>query len=126
MSKENWTKGSWEAFFCAIGCGEDLIATVAPRPVSNQSDDFDLDEGMANARLIAAAPELYEALKKVVEWFDAEDDHTKTTFHQRVEMAKAFVDGADWQMNEQAYNEGVIVYAAEQYIEREYGVDPKQ
>jgi hypothetical protein len=39
------------------------------------------------------------------------------------EMArKAFVDGADWQMNEQAYNEGVIVYAAEQYVEREYGI----
>ena len=43
------------------------------------------------------------------------------------EMArKAFVDGADWQMNEQAYNEGVIAYAADQYVEREYGVDPKQ
>jgi len=39
---------------------------------------------------------------------------------------KAFVDGADWQMNEQAYNEGVIVYAAEQYIEREYGIKEQQ
>ena len=26
---------------------------------------------------------------------------------------KAFIEGADWQMNEQAYNEGVIAYAAE-------------
>jgi hypothetical protein len=53
MNNENWTKGNWEAFFYAIGCGEDLIATV----------DFKLDEGMANAHLIAAAPELYKELK---------------------------------------------------------------
>ena len=92
MNNENWTKGNWEAFFYGIGCGESLVATVAPRPASNQSDDFKLDEGMANARLIAAAPELCEALKQVLE-DDNLLDYVQTETLYRCEKALAKARG---------------------------------
>ena len=44
------------------------------------------EESKANARLIAAAPELLEACKAHVEWGEAEDSHEGTTFWERVEM----------------------------------------
>ena len=43
---------------------------------------------VANARLIAAAPELLEASIKVLEWFEAEDDHSKADFYQRMQMCR--------------------------------------
>lgn len=42
----------------------------------------------ANARLIAAAPELLEAAKLVLEWYEAEDDHSGTDFYQRMQMCR--------------------------------------
>ena len=46
------------------------------------------EEMQANARLIAAAPELLEASMKVLEWFEAEDDHSKADFYQRMQMCR--------------------------------------
>ena len=44
----------------------------------------------ANAQLIAAAPELYEAAKLVLAWYDAEEDHSQEPdFYKRVEMCRA-------------------------------------
>ena len=46
---------------------------------------------------------------------------------EREEVArKAFVSGANWQAGGLAFNQPVINREADQYIEREYGVDPKQ
>ena len=45
-------------------------------------------ESMANARLIAAAPELLEAAKLVLEWYEAEDNHSGTDFYQRMQMCR--------------------------------------
>lgn len=42
----------------------------------------------ANARLIAAAPELLEAAKLVLEWYEAEDNHSGTDFYQRMQMCR--------------------------------------
>lgn len=40
----------------------------------------------ANARLIAAAPDLLEVVQKYLAWARAEDDHEGTTFWDRVDM----------------------------------------
>lgn len=45
-------------------------------------------ESVANARLIAAAPELLEAAKLVLEWYEAEDNHSGTDFYQRMQMCR--------------------------------------
>lgn len=42
----------------------------------------------ANARLIAAAPDLLAAAKLVIDWYEAEDDHSKADFYQRLEMCR--------------------------------------
>ena len=44
--------------------------------------------GEANARLIAAAPDLLEAAKLVIAWYEAEDDHSKADFYQRMDMCR--------------------------------------
>ena len=46
---------------------------------------------------------------------------------ERIEVArKAFLAGANWQAGGLAFNQPVINREANQYIEREYGVHPKQ
>ena len=44
--------------------------------------------GAANARLIAAAPELLEAAKLVLKWYEAENNHSGTDFYQRMQMCR--------------------------------------
>ena len=50
--------------------------------------DAGLEQQEANARLIAAAPELLEAAKLVLEWYEAEDNHSGTDFYQRMQMCR--------------------------------------
>ena len=46
----------------------------------------------ANARLISAAPDLLEAAKLVIAWYEAENDHKGTDFWQRVAMCRESED----------------------------------
>ena len=65
----------------ANGCvGPVDVCCVYLRTVEGRSD--------ANARLIAAAPDLLEAAKMVLAWYEAEDDHNGTSFYQRIDMCR--------------------------------------
>lgn len=66
--------------------GEYIICTAAQL----RWDDWKTEhaERKANARLIAAAPELLEAAKLVLEWYEAEDNHSGTDFYQRMQMCR--------------------------------------
>ena len=46
----------------------------------------------ADARLFAAAPEMLEACKAMIEWFDAEENFGDTTFNERIAMCKRAED----------------------------------
>ncbi|WP_422028218.1 hypothetical protein [Roseovarius sp.] len=81
MSERKWTKGPWEAAL-ERGC-HGVIAHALPEGganfvalVGNDADTAEREPSrFANAHLIAAAPELYEALEKAVtaiEWWQEE------------------------------------------------------
>ena len=51
--------------------------------------DLNYDGSEANARLIAAAPDLLDAAKLVLAWYEAENDFTKEPdLYKRVEMCR--------------------------------------
>jgi hypothetical protein len=67
----SWTPGPWHVSSTHLAAAYDIgaenganIARVSG-PTENGAEEF-----RANARLIAAAPDLYEALKRCVEYFD--------------------------------------------------------
>ncbi|MEQ3644793.1 MAG: hypothetical protein ABNH17_05460 [Paracoccus sp. (in: a-proteobacteria)] len=82
MSERKWTPGPWAIDFSSIiskadalpagrvhgyGCGNDFVADLNDGEYHEYTDR---DEQDANAHLIAAAPDLYEALDKVNRWFN--------------------------------------------------------
>lgn len=52
---------------------------------------YDNEETQANARLIAAAPELLEAVQALIDWNEAQ---TKLSFYDRMEQFNAAMDKA--------------------------------
>lgn len=46
------------------------------------------DTGLTPSQLVERAKELEEAAKLVLDWYEAENDHSKTDFYQRVQMCR--------------------------------------
>lgn len=83
---EKWTKGPWYALESSERCPMPAGVCVEVNSMSDgskvgticeivaQGIDGKYDSYMtsANGNLISAAPELYDALKELVEWFDCE------------------------------------------------------
>lgn len=84
-TKPAFTPGPWERF------DDEIVARHTDQHVA----DVPLEDGVcptewqANLHLIAAAPELYEALRAVVTWWDAlaQEQHELTVLHQTLESA---------------------------------------
>ena len=69
------TLGPWNCNKASAGGREIIVSEVSPVDVAVLSHrDKTQAEINANARLIAAAPEMYEALKLLTELFDKHDD----------------------------------------------------
>ena len=83
MSDCKWTPGPWRQAtgvgYCAIRTDGGVIADM--RFVDRYYNPFD-------ASLIAAAPEMAEALQALIDWFAAEDDHGKADFYERIAMCE--------------------------------------
>ena len=112
-----YTAGPWKAFGSTVYAGEVMIATAeceAWRDIAGYDDapampdspgelneyghsthGAGVEESWENARLIAAAPELYAALREMAFYF--QNDLTSplaAEMYARVEVALARVDGA--------------------------------
>ena len=95
MSETKWTPGPWSvAGTCTVyAVSEDGVnifdAQVQPGYAGDRRTP--VNEITANAQLIAAAPELYEALEKMVEddFKSGAPDHYQRTASARAALAKA-------------------------------------
>ena len=72
-----WTKGPWPikptGDFKRIVIGDGLVDGPGGYEVAEvYSDDCDRDEAMANAHLIAAAPDMYAALEMAQLWLSVD------------------------------------------------------
>ena len=94
MSK--FTAGTWNVD--VIYGDQYVVYAETSRETQTVADCFDNEDSAANARLIAAAPEMYEFLKKSVEAIDA------NTHLQRKQIALellACIDGKEETEDEQ-------------------------
>jgi hypothetical protein len=89
------TPGPWSIFdhhdatrINVRGPNEEFVADCADGFYSDETDDWVMaDESLPNARLIAAAPDLLEALEAIL----AEDNPTLATMNERLEAARAAI-----------------------------------
>ena len=89
-----WTKGPWPikptGDFKRIVIGDGLVDGPGGYEVAEvYSDDCDRDEAMANAHLIAAAPDLYAALDGLLGLLDAGSLYEPQAYAARAALAKA-------------------------------------
>lgn len=67
MNKPKHTKGPWRVHFDGDGCHVDFDGgRVFDTTEDTPESDNDIQELKANAHLIAAAPEMYEVIEKVL------------------------------------------------------------
>ena len=89
-----WTKGPWPikptGDFKRIVIGDGLVDGPGGYEVAEvYSDDCDRDEAMANAHLIAAAPDLYAALDGLLGLLDAGSLYEPQAYAARAALTKA-------------------------------------
>ena len=89
-----WTKGPWPikttGDFKRIVIGDGLVDGPGGYEVAEvYSDDCDRDEAMANAHLIAAAPDMAEALDGLLGLLDAGSLYEPQAYAARTALAKA-------------------------------------
>jgi hypothetical protein len=111
----NWTEGPWImagsdeidglSFYCIEACNGIGIAEVSGI-YDVKKDDFPLtEEALANANLIAAAPEMYEALEAMLSAYcgysSAEGQQGSAEFDARAALAKALGEPEQKQAPEQ-------------------------
>ena len=65
MTKSN---NEWQAKGVEVTCNGRMVATTFGGDLYKHCTDFAAQQAFDHARLIAAAPELYEALKEVTDW----------------------------------------------------------
>jgi hypothetical protein len=65
MTKLN---NEWQAKGVEVTCNGRMVATTFGGDLYKHCTDFDAQQAFDHAKLIAAAPELYEALKEITDW----------------------------------------------------------
>jgi len=72
MSKSKHTPGPWDICFGSGGPEVHAFPHMGDRPIADIPSDT-IGDGEANAKLIAASPDLLEACKYVVQWHREHD-----------------------------------------------------
>lgn len=91
MSKATYTSGPWDVHESNAIVGQKLDDhPIWLRPVIAR---FETGVKEADARLMAAAPELLEACVAMLEWDDREKDHA-VDFNARMDLCRAAFDKA--------------------------------
>ena len=100
MTDGKHTPGPWTSYPCnlerysrVITANGAMVQIAMTKEVYGDRRTYEPgEETTANARLIAAAPDLLEAAKLVIAWYEAENDHKGTDFWQRVAMCRESED----------------------------------
>ena len=98
MSESKHTPGPWRAYGFMITGGDFRQVAECNMPVGTpgREEDATVDEDQANARLIAAAPDLLAACEMLIS--DPSEEWSQTEFDRRVgaarDMARAAVKKA--------------------------------
>ena len=91
MSQAKHTPGPWVVDGDVIRGDQQRNGSISVASMLDVSYPYGRRAGEskhANARLIAAAPDLLDAAKLVIAWYEAEDDHSKADFYQRMDMCR--------------------------------------
>jgi hypothetical protein len=102
MSRPGFTKGPWRrGWLNSVGvaetrffiCGADRGIVACPASSKYSRHLRSPDEENANLDLIAAAPEMYEALRQVAEMFAGDDSDEHSELYSVINAALAKAEG---------------------------------
>ena len=86
MTKSN---NEWQAKGVEVTCNGRMVATTFGGDLYKHCTDFDAQQAFDHARLIAAAPELYAALKDLLKVSDWHGDYPEIINTAKAALAKA-------------------------------------